>query len=518
MNVKQLILLFRRNARALIAAGILSVLSTGIPFVLRLISKEQSVSYPWKSTLLCAFVFVLLFLFLSEKHLITREKALFISLVKSGNRFSVLLEAFFQLLLAAVVFLFLWLLGNKQLDFFRTFFYIVISLVCSVAVTHLNMPKFIQCLLPWVAYAVLVAYSYCVLIIYGYTSLTEKGLPLAALANQVIPWVHLIGLLLVIAEFKIDRTRALLLCLTGIPLYFAYQAAGFSLLSEFCGFILLGNLFSSPRSTVKVVLGVLLLYIVFLCIGILCHWINNIEFFVYYGGITYTIGMAHPNLVALVIMCFLLLIWYLWLSDHPFLTFLIFFPFVIGLWFFTYSRTVVISLVLFPIVNLIKSQFSKNKYRFPFLLLALLPLIFSAISIILMNMNGKYFPVWSNFFARFTIPYSAASDYGLRLFGGAPQTYIIDNLFLHILVYYGIVPTIIIVGLLTWIGLLYFKNQQYNELVLLTIFMVYSLMENALIHMPFGFAALLVANIWSKSVKIDSQNKKGEIGISPLIK
>jgi hypothetical protein len=135
-----------------------------------------------------------------------------------------------------------------------------------------------------------------------------------------------------------------------------------------------------------------------------------------------------------------------------------------------------------------------------------------------MGLNGKYLPVKGNFTSRFTIPYSTVSAYGLRLFGGAPQEYIIDNLFLHILVYYGIVPTIIIVGLLIWIGYQYFKNRQYNELVLLIIFMVYSLMENALIHMPFGFVTLLVATIWSKSVNFDGANKKGEIGISPSVK
>ena len=499
----KLVPMIRRNARAFIAAGTLALLSTGIPFVYQFIADGASISsYPWKSTLACAFALALLFVFLAEKHLIHREKTLFSSLKVNKNLRVVALEIFFQLLLAAVIFLFLFMLGKEQLDFFRAFFYVVVSLVGALAVTHLDMPNALQRLLPWIAYAVLVTYSYYVLIIYGYTSWTQQASDIAAWANRIIPWVRTVGVLLVVAEFKLNRPRALMICLTGFVLFFAFQATGFPLLSEFCGLVLLSNFLSSPRTTAKVAFGTILFYIVFLCVGLAVGWVNNLTLSFEYAASVPTFGMSHPNLIALVLFTVFILIWYLWLADRYLLTLLIFWISAGGIWYLTRCRTILLVMGVFPLLYLIVRYLLKKGNTKVFRLLICFPVFFAMLSVVCMYWlpTQLLFSTNGNFFLRFSYPWRVVSQYGLSLFGGAPQVDIIDNVFLHILVYYGIVPFVLITGLLTWVTYRYWKNQQFNELLLLAIFIVYSFMENAMIHMPFGFSALLVMNEKSKSV------------------
>lgn len=503
MFATKLVPMIRRNARAFIAAGALALLSTGIPFVYQLIAEGASISsYPWKSTLACAFAFALLFVFLAEKHLIRREKTLFSSLKADNNLKVVALEFFWQLLLAAVIFLFLFMLGKEQLDSFRVFFYVVVSLVGAVTVTQLDMPKALQRLLPWIAYGVLVTYSYYVLIIYGYTSWTQQASSVAAWANRIIPWVRIIGLLLVIAEFKLNRPRALMICLTGFVLFFAFRATGFPLLSEFCGLVLLSNFLSSPHVTAKVTFGTLLFYIVFLCVGLAVGWVNNLTLSFEYAASVPTFGMSHPNLIALVLFSVFILIWYLWLADRPLLTLAIFWIAAGGIWYLTRCRTILLVMGVFPVLYLIARYLLKKGNTKVFRLLICFPVFFAMLSVVCMYWlpTQSLFSTNGNFFLRFSFPWKAVNQYGLSLFGGAPQADIIDNVFLHILVYYGIVPFILITGLLTWVAYRYWENRQFNELFLLTIFIVYSFMENAMIHMPFGFSALLIMNERSKSV------------------
>ena len=57
----------------------------------------------------------------------------------------------------------------------------------------------------------------------------------------------------------------------------------------------------------------------------------------------------------------------------------------------------------------------------------------------------------------------------------------------------GLFSLILIVTLLCWTSSSFYRQEQYAELMMLALFMIYSVMENAMIYMPYGFVLLLLA-------------------------
>ena len=122
-----------------------------------------------------------------------------------------------------------------------------------------------------------------------------------------------------------------------------------------------------------------------------------------------------------------------------------------------------------------------------------------------------------NFIERFEHANYVIIHYGLKLYGENwnRSGVLVDNLFLHVLVYYGLVSLSAVTILLTWAAGRINKHRQYTELILLTTFMIYSLMENALVHMPFGFAVLLASGVIPKEDGISARFPGPLSGPSP---
>ena len=269
------------------------------------------------------------------------------------------------------------------------------------------------------------------------------------------------------------------------------------LISDFFTLVMLSNLAATPRTTAKVILGSLCSILVFVAIGFTTGWVTNKTVDFVYAGTGYSLGMGHPNLAALIVLSILLLVWHLWLNNHPIITAIISLPLAVAVYLVTYSRTGAICLILLSLLGFYKLFSLKKSSKTAFGLLILLPIIAAAFSIITIYAVPKYsFQEGQTFSLRFIYPYWLLKDHGLPIFGSTvikQSDFIIDNLFCHLLIYYGIVSLILVIVLLSWTAWKYYKQEQYTELMMLGLFMVYSVIENALIYMPYGFTLLLLA-------------------------
>ena len=510
MKKNQISSLMRRNIATLgwgcmfvllAAAGILGFqVAQGVTF--------QWSSVPWEGMLFAVLALTCLGTVCREKWFFRKEREVFLSLRLKREKGAIFLEVFSRLLMAGAFFLLLYLLNGRHMDSYQIVFFLPISILAAVIASQLTISSAAHRVFIWLARIMLVAYSYCNLIIHSYTRLTATALSaVLPVTSQVMSWVWILGVVLVIYQLRVNVRRGIVTCLIAGLLICTDQPGVAPLMLEFAGMIMLSDLLGKPATTAKVLLGAMLAYAVAVPLGLVFGWTENISMSFYYGEPRWAWGMNHTNLTALVIMTILLLIWYVFLQKHPLWTLAIFESAAAGILYSTNCRTVTVVLALFPLLVLFLTWVLKKNRTGWFALLVFLPVLFAAMSVIFLfqvpNITGGELD--GNFMARFSIPYQAVREYGLHLFQtNVPFSYTIDNAFLHVLVFWGILPAAVIPILLTAAGWRFYKRRQYSELVLLALLMVYSLMENAVLRMPFGFALMLAApheaGTWSPSL------------------
>lgn len=486
----------RNNRKAIIAALISSVVLSCIYFFAERAGTDGHVLIPWRSTIIGFIGFGVLFVFAAEKRLMGRERNLFGTLRSEGNGAAIATEAIYQAAMAGVYFLLFNLIGGETLSLFFRMFLGIAAVICAAATAHLEIPAWVRKALLWIAYGLLIVYYIYNLSLFGYTAFSERGAEIfLPIIRGTQKWMHIAGLILVIAQFRTDARRALGACVVGVLLYFVWQDSGLPLVMEFGVLMLLSNFLGKARTISKVTLAAFGAYVAFLAIGLAVGWVENRTFSFEYATDVPAYGMGHSNLPALLLMSILLLIWYLWAADKPLITFVLFWGSASGIWFMTYCRTVAVVMAVFPIANLIRTWLCKRKAGKGMRIAVYLPLIFAAVSVALMFWlpTQTLFNAKGNSFLRFTDPYRFAQDHGITMFGTTIRdSYVLDNVYLHLLMYFGIVGLAVTSGVLTWVGGEYYRNKQWAELTMLAIVLFYSLMENAVIHQPFGFAAMLI--------------------------
>ena len=480
----------RRNLFSIIVAVATSLIISAELYV------ESSVF--WIRAGISFAVLLPLFVLLSEKHLFQKQK----QLLNEKKGWPLLLEILTLPGITCTVFVALLLIAQETgllpINPFLICLGLFISVSAALIIRNLRFPGCCRVILMVLFYTVMVLYFYYNHIRSGSIGWTQEGLDIFfPLSKQIHPWLQIAGLLLLAAQFRLSPVRALLTLLINIPLYFIILTIGSSLINDFFTLIMLSSLAGSPRTTAKVILGSLLSVVAFVAIGFPTGWVTNKTVDFVYAGTGHSLGMGHPNLAALMILSLLLLIWYLWLNKHPIITTIISLPLAIGVYLITYSRTGAICTVLLPLFGLYRILSLKKGSQKAFALLTLLPIAAAVFSIVTIFAVPKYsFQEGQTFSLRFIYPYWLLKDHGLPIFGSTvidQSDFIIDNLFCHLLIYYGVVSMILVLAMLFWIAWMYYKQEQYAELMMLGLFMIYSVIENALIHMPYGFVLLLLA-------------------------
>ena len=483
----------RRNLFSIIVAVATSLIISAELYI------ESSVF--WIRAGISFAVLLPLFVLLSEKHLVQRQK----QLLNEKKGWPLFLEIFTLPGITCAVFTALLLFAEQinllPVNSFLICLGLFISVSAALIIRNLRFPGYCRVILMVLFYTVMVLYSYQNHILSGYIGWTQEGLDIfSPLARQIHPWLQITGLLLLATLFRLSPVRALFTLLINIPLHFVTLTIGSFLISDFFTLIMLSSLAGTPRTTAKIIFAGLVSVAAFVVAGFPAGWVTNKTVDFVYAGTGNSLGMGHPNLAALMLLSLLLLLWYLWLKDHPVITAIISLPVATGVYLITYSRTGAICIVLLPFFCLYRILLLKKGIKKGFILPSLLPAavaIFSIVAIFAIP-KGQY-EQGHTFLIRFIDPYWLIRNNGLQIFGSAvsdidKSIFVLDNLFCYLLVYYGIFSLILVLVMLFWTAWKYYNQEQYAELMMLGLFMIYSVMENALIHMPYGFVLLLLAN------------------------
>ena len=413
---------------------------------------------------------------------------------ETGHGKAVLKTVLIRVLFAADLLLLAYLFMEKSWNLYRMFFLIPLVLLAEIPLLRLRPGPDLDRMIQIIAYIWLIYAILYYMLIYRVNWSDTAPFNISHFQRPGRRIMQIAGAFLLLYEIPRRPRRAAVSAAVYIFLVAAYQVHGAPWLSNYMMFVLLANLFMSPRKTAKVFFWSLLA-----CAGIILAvyfqgW--SVPMLRDRSGLTVnSFGLRHTNNVALMLMTLLMLGWYIWLQKKPFVSLAVLAAGTAGIWVLSTSRSSVIVLILFVIL-LLPWYFTVKKNRTGWLKLVVLsPLLTVAASVILTqlvpSMWGK---IDRTFIARFYYPTVYLSDHPLTWMGCRDAANIVlDSLPWYLILRHGMLSCALFFGMYTWASVRFCRNRQWAELLLLLLIMVYSVMENSPIYISSGFVPLLVA-------------------------
>lgn len=319
-------------------------------------------------------------------------------------------------------------------------------------------------------------------------------------SSQLLQIAFFLSCLATLLEMPLSGPRALLAAIMIIiPRVFPVTHQNF-LLTEMVLLVSLSNL-NTRRQNITIWMLTHVLYMVLLFWlgykGFVVPVITETKTVLGISTLASSFGMGHPNSFALFIMSTVMMLWLIVKKHlHWWMTVLLFFIGSAIVLYFTLCRTVCIIMLVFPLINIIivKLQGKERKgiKRFILLLPIIMMMITIGISLIVLQSSNSL--IDGNFAIRFRDFRYIISEYHMPFGSSDIITGIwicFDNLYLMLIACCGYIPTII--ALLSCGGMMmHLLKQKDTELLIVTIiFLLYGIMENAMIYSIYFFVPIL---------------------------
>ena len=268
--------------------------------------------------------------------------------------------------------------------------------------------------------------------------------------------------------------------------------------------VMLAKPFDIER-TLKLYFKNMVLIIVSILI-VLCLGLTNNKMVDFTYAVGYSLGTGHPNVIAALLLNTTLLGIALYLKNSPERSIVLSIIVAVVIYVITASRTSSILLLVFSIVYLLYLIMKKTKTQWIMNALKLTMVGVVAFSIYMMVNGGRAFGVNdTNFYVRFLQASRILKTYGIHLWGSnitfvsiteAAQTgvtpVILDNGYLRLLLYYGLVALVIfVVGIMTLIRKIG-KQKDYILLLIVALFLAGGLMEKTVYSIQLNFTLILI--------------------------
>lgn len=206
-----------------------------------------------------------------------------------------------------------------------------------------------------------------------------------------------------------------------------------------------------------------------------------------------SLGMGHPNSIALFLVSTFLMIWYLYIPKKWYFSFPFFWIGAFLVFGLTLCRTLAVLLLLFPFLAALIAFISGTK-RAPLLQgTAVFPLLIITAAVVIGMSASSLQPYFTDgaFWVRFT-DFNILRESGLTLFGAYPVRFgYFDNFYIWMLMYAGIVPTAAVIVLYIWMLYVLARRNNAGLLSLAILFLFYGFMENAVAYAFYFFVPLL---------------------------
>lgn len=205
-------------------------------------------------------------------------------------------------------------------------------------------------------------------------------------------------------------------------------------------------------------------------------------------------GFKHPSYFSIHFCAILFGLWYLYFKEKKILSIAIFELSSIFLYFVPNTRTSAIILAIFPIILLYSKLVINCNNNLIKNFTICLPFIFLVLSLILTFVVQPAQP--TSFLETFTIRFTQAHDYylvsGIHLFKSSKLW--LDNMYMFLLENFGIVCSIVYIGLLAILNKYFIKEKNYYFLAIALFFLVYALMDNYGMNIRFNVSLLFMSD------------------------
>jgi len=217
-----------------------------------------------------------------------------------------------------------------------------------------------------------------------------------------------------------------------------------------------------------------------------------------------SLGTGHSNVIAALLLNLSLLHTYNYLKEKSSIAVLYILAVAGVVWKITNSRTSTILLVSFAIMLVIYNITLKSHTQIILNALKILIIIVIIGSVYLMINNGQFHYIRdTSFSVRFSQANIILQQYGVNLFGSKIEfistieasklgivALILDNAYLRLFLYYGIVPTILFVAVIIRVLKNTTKRKDYLFLIMITVFIIGGFMEKYILLLNMNFTLL----------------------------
>lgn len=225
-----------------------------------------------------------------------------------------------------------------------------------------------------------------------------------------------------------------------------------------------------------------------------------------------SVGMAHPNNFAVIIMSLAMALICFNKKKSNFFNWVVAIVTAYLIWSITGSRTSLIGIILFIVLLTIRKNIkivsSKNMHGH------FLKVLFIASMVVAVYLMFNSSEMWAdvNFVARFSSAYQLFEKYGIKVFGSnitfvsssqasllgvAPV--ILDSAFLALVLYYGILVTIVYISFFNKGIVKAISNDNDCILIVFVVFIMHGFMEQSMLSPCYNFALLYIYSLAYKN-------------------
>lgn len=281
-----------------------------------------------------------------------------------------------------------------------------------------------------------------------------------------------------------------------------------------CNYILMSFLFviACKKIDVKKVIKfdiklkslLIIITIIFYKIGLA----ENIIMYRENGTIRNSLGFSHPNSLGAFLFAICLDIMYLKYKKNKFTDYILLGISLAIAFFICDSRASQIGIILLLSLSLLLPKFEKNKIlKKIIILLPLIVFIISILSIIFYSKGNSLFISLNVLFSnRIKWAYQFLNYYSINLFGNYFQLYgvflnsgnyirVLDNAYINLLLRFGLVIFITVMYSTTKLLARSIKYNRYEVILVLTVILIYGLMESSIFRLPYNSLILLFSEL-----------------------
>ena len=334
-------------------------------------------------------------------------------------------------------------------------------------------------------------------------NITHPGM--GELGGKLLDIARVILLALLLEQFNVSLSRGLVsLLIITISVAYYFYSGGWGPIDLLLVFALSDN--ADEEGMKKMLLLLYLCFIImFVWLGVSGDIKDVVKEFSYSRG--RSLGFGYPNTLGAIVFTLVVLLRLTVLRKNNWLFAVACAGAIAFSWFYAKSRTIVVLLAVYPIMDILLACCKKGKHSGIIRVFRFLPTILALFSVLMTLYIAQANPEWQNNWnsmLRFSFPAVYIREQGLSLLGGAKLGYDslpIDNAYVFVILKHGIIWEIILVAYLTMMMQCLVRRNRVEYVVAFAMFLFQGVMESTMLIPLFNVIPIFALSIREKAAE-----------------